>query len=333
LDAWQAAVGGVTMAAAAEGVAAAAAAAAAAATAEEDVAGGATPAAWALPLSESARQAFLLGCQGPDPFFFAVLTPDLATWRKLGSRMHAELVQQSLDSLRDAAAEAPAEMRDAMQAYVRGWLCHFTLDSLAHPYVFCFERALCATGVPGLDASARQAVHAQIESDLDASLLRRRRGQGIREFKPTTEVLLAADGLLAAIGRLYQVAADAVFSTEIPRLAYRRSVKDMRLSYEVLYSPDGVRRGLVGQMERMARPHSLAQALSHRVDVGPASDFDNPGREPWANPFTGEEWCSSFADIFDDAVALAAKRQLLYTDAATAADLVGTLNFEGDSIR
>ncbi|MCL2339800.1 MAG: peptidase, partial [Actinomycetia bacterium] len=260
---------------------------------------------------------------------YAVFSPQLARLQRLGREMHRVRVQASLDCLRQASRAWPSDRAEAMTAYIRGWICHFTLDSLAHPYVYAWERAICQAGVAGLGLDAHSEVHAQIETDLDAMLLYQRTGQTIRTFRPMSEILHGSDELLGWIGVMYRRVAAEVFDIQIADNGFRRAVKDMRTTYALLYSPGGVKRVMIGRLERLARPHSLLQALSHRGDVGANANFDNHEHAAWVNATTGQTSWASFLDIFQSATELAIQRQQLYSSGADSAELLGALNFEG----
>ncbi|MCL2151031.1 MAG: hypothetical protein FWH50_02255, partial [Coriobacteriia bacterium] len=263
----------------------------------------------------------------------AIFARQLNALRGFGNRLHNERVAESLDCLRQAAKVLPQDRHLAMDAYVRGWLCHFFLDSITHPQIIFYERTLCSVGYQGLGPDASSEVHAQIESDLDSMLLYRRNGQTIKTFRPTSEILLASDTLLDWIGVMYRRVADEVFHINMPAQTFRRGVKMMRASYDLIYSPGGTMRTLVGAAERIGRKHSLMQALSHRVDVGIVTDFDNHHHETWINPFSGERSEASFMDLYRQAVNVAVQRQEQFTGGEDSIDLVGALNFLGSPVQ
>ncbi|MCL2137226.1 MAG: peptidase [Coriobacteriia bacterium] len=285
------------------------------------------------PFGDAETEAFLLGCQGPDPLFFAVFDLQLARIHRLGTVMHNTRVAKSFEAFRQLVIEAPAEHQKVLDAYLQGWLCHFTLDSEAHPFVIYYEREICSAGVPGLDQDARGEVHAQIESDLDASMLYRQTGRTIRTYRPMSEVNSVSNETVRIISQAYARVATLVFNLPIHNYSYYRSYYDMRLAYNLLYSPSGANRSLFGSFERLFRKHSKLQAISHRADVGEYSDFDNQENLMWRNPFTGETSSLSFDGIFDEAVTKAIWRLRLYASEASSTQLIGALNFLGSIVQ
>ncbi|MDR0499815.1 MAG: zinc dependent phospholipase C family protein [Coriobacteriales bacterium] len=124
------------------------------------------------------RNAFILGNQGPDPLFFALRTPQLVKYKKFGQNLHKYKISDSIAFAKEyiQSCKMQGNIKEAavLDAYVQGYLCHYVLDSIVHPFVYAQQYALCAAGVPGLDIRDGQVVHARIESDLDVWMLNKR---------------------------------------------------------------------------------------------------------------------------------------------------------------
>jgi hypothetical protein len=272
---------------------------------------------------------FLLGTQGPDPFFYPVFTTQLVALRRFGSRLHREHINSAFDALRAYVRRLPATEQPLLNAYLCGYLCHFALDRTAHPFVFAWQYALCDAGVPGLSREAGGYVHAQIEADLDAMMLYQIKAMTIEDYRLPKLTLQASDAVLEAVDGLYASVAAEVYGLRLVPHAFGKSVRDMRLSVSVLYSPRGIKRRLLGAIERIAQPHSLAQAMSHRFDIRKTCDFDNCGADPWLDPATGETSRESFRDLFEKAQDTAAEMLRLHEEGADTALITGNRSFAG----
>ena len=80
---------------------------------------------------EEEREAFDLGCLGPDPlFFYQVIRPNAL--RREGLRMHGRSAMPAARRLRQAIEEQVPMAR----GYGAGFLCHLALDSACHGYVY-----------------------------------------------------------------------------------------------------------------------------------------------------------------------------------------------------
>ena len=110
--------------------------------------------------SRDEAEAFLLGNQGPDPLFYSVALPWLHANHDLGSVMHDAKPAELIDAFKTGLPFLAAPERSVARAYALGFLCHYTLDSTAHPFIFAQQYALCDAGEPGLTRADGHEVHA-----------------------------------------------------------------------------------------------------------------------------------------------------------------------------
>ncbi|MDR1184417.1 MAG: zinc dependent phospholipase C family protein [Coriobacteriales bacterium] len=277
----------------------------------------------------SLREVFLLGNQGPDPFFYVLRAAPLIRIKKFGSLMHHEETDRVLEAFRRLAISMPEPERNLLLAYLLGFACHFTLDSIMHPFVYAQQYAFCDAGVKGLDRRDGSIVHGQIEADLDMMLLRQRRGEGIRNYDYTREILKVDEGVLRLLDAAYEALAHEVYAIDLPTGAFSQSVRDMRLTIAFLYSPRGIKRKFIGRIERLLRRHSFAQAMSPRNDVGITCDFDNHEQNIWKNPFTDEVSHTSFDELYVEALNAALDNISALLDGKPTAIVTKGLDFEG----
>ncbi|MCD8316472.1 MAG: peptidase [Eggerthellaceae bacterium] len=283
--------------------------------------------------SKSDAEAFMLGNQGPDPLFFLVLSPRYAKYSKLGQMMHRTNPAELLVCFKDAELTVAPAKRQIARAYVLGFLCHYLLDSSLHPFIYAQEYALCGAGVEGLDASAEHEVHAVIESELDELMLTTKRFETLDTFNPAHKILRASEDVLDIISSLYCYVAIELFEVIIPPDTFKRAVRDYRRYLELLYSPKGIKRDLLGRAETLIRPHSYLKAMSYRNIELTHSEFENSDHLPWTDPDTGCVSTASFKDLYDEAFAKAVS-YLFVMDSDTfdlnaAHALTGDVNFSG----
>lgn len=249
--------------------------------------------------TDEARDLFLMGCQGPDPFFFAVTTSRGATVRSMGSNMHRRRVSATFDRLRADVALLPEGDQELGRAFTAGLLAHYVLDRNAHPFVYAHEYELCDYNRELADAY--HEVHAVIESDLDCGMLDHLRGVSCERFAPASVLQSGPEALLVA-GTLLAQAARAVFSLDVRPTDYSGAVADMRLCYQAIEPFGSPRQRNIARAERLARPHSQLAALSHRTDLGADNPSMNMGRLPWADPFKDARSSESFPEVFERGV-------------------------------
>ena len=259
--------------------------------------------------SEDEKQAFLLGCQGPDIFFYGIVNPLTPQANRVAKKLHRSLctefvcglaisVPQILEKGRTLEPYKPSA-QDVARAYALGYLMHFQLDSMVHPFVFSQTFAYCNAGIPGLDMSSQSEVHVEIECELDELVLTVKRGQTISTFDPSSEILEASDRILNIVGALYEHAFSMSHAETLSQNCFRLSVKAYRQTLRWLYSVTGVKRQFIGYFEKLFRQHSYLRAMIHKNVKLTQSIFDNHEHYPWADPWVSDiTHTDSFWDLY-----------------------------------
>ena len=286
-------------------------------------------------MSRDAHDAFLLGNQGPDPLFYLVIDPRISSQSRVGNLMHTARPAKLLLSLHDALSMLTRSERPVGDAYAAGFLCHYLLDSSAHPLIFSEEYAVCDAGVDKLDRSDGSIVHAEIERDLDEMVLYEKRHETVATYRPYREVLGASDATLAIIDKLFFYMNLWTYNRTIDINTYSHAVKSFRTMQRLFWSPSGKQALVLGAIDKTARRtrYSLVKAMSHRNRASADSAFANKHHHDWENPFTGKTSNESFWDLYEEALGRVfdAEEQFfsLTFDASAAARLTGDLNFSG----
>ena len=109
--------------------------------------------------SRDEADAFLLGNQGPDPLFYLVLSPQLRAHNRLGSTMHNKKPSELLTALKNSLGILNSAEREVGRAYALGFLCHYTLDSTMHPFVYFHEYRRRRRSRPDARRRKRSARH------------------------------------------------------------------------------------------------------------------------------------------------------------------------------
>ena len=119
--------------------------------------------------------------------------------------MHNKKPSELLTALKNSLGILNSAEREVGRAYALGFLCHYTLDSTMHPFVYFHEYRLCDAGVPGLTRADGSEVHGTIESELDELVLFEKRGETIATFNPSAEILNASNFTLHVISKMYDL--------------------------------------------------------------------------------------------------------------------------------
>lgn len=284
--------------------------------------------------SRDEADAFLLGNQGPDPLFFSVLTPRMMKFSRVGSLMHAERPAELVFAFKQALTMLAPEELPVGRAYALGFLCHYTLDSRMHPFVYYWEYGLADAGVEGLSRRDSHEIHAVIESTFDEAVLFAKTGETVATYVPHKHVLRASSDVLRIVSKLYSFVVVTAYGQVVPDSLFASSVRAFRLAQAAFDSPTGVKRALVGRLEELVRPHSFFRSMSHRAVESAECEFDNREHAVWTDPFTDEARTEGFWDIYDAARNEAVERIDRFLepgfDLAAARAMTGGLNFSGE---
>lgn len=244
--------------------------------------------------------AFLLGCQGPDPFFFRFrTTPAMAgACHSLATRSHKERVAVAFDSFRVDVGRLPVADQALGRAYVLGILCHYELDRHAHPFVFAEQADLIEEGGEEL-ADAGSQVHAIIEGRLDSWLLWKERQHTVLDDHPALE-LCRTPRIDRVAGALWSQVAWEVFGLEVPPEEFGASVNDMQAVYRLIEPAGSFKGEAIGVLEeRLRSTFSQVESMAHEVLDTDEEPLANPQHLPWTDPSDGSERTESFMDVFE----------------------------------
>ena len=237
---------------------------------------------------------YIIGSNGPDfLFFYKFFQKKYAPVRELGSKVHAGHVNEFYDLAFDLIQnEKDATLQKAMISYVAGHLCHWALDSRAHPYIFY------KTGsYSGLSAS----MHHRFESMMDAMMLMKIRHETIKTFK---FYLLAKQSpySVQAVAAIYVPIIETVFHEKITAKEIKDALDDWYSLQNWLYDPKGVKTRLLKAYEKKAgRPWLFSgNVVPYKIDK--TYDILNEKKEVWCHS-TDETKISheSFMEIFERA--------------------------------
>lgn len=93
--------------------------------------------------SDEERIAFILGNQGPDPFFFHILTPRVSDCTLLAQVMHRSRMSRQFACLRDGVSASAAGATPAWVAPLR-WACCLITCSTATPIPLSMSSSLAS---------------------------------------------------------------------------------------------------------------------------------------------------------------------------------------------
>lgn len=254
-------------------------------------------------------EAFCVGAQGPDPFFFYGMA---LTKRKnhlevnhYGSNLHHINLTEAYDTLLRLALQS--REKELLLAYVEGLFCHYALDRSCHPYIF-YETGFSADPEQKKHYSL---MHMYFETLLDL-LISKEKGTFQRGDKALT---LSRKEALAISALWASMNAEVTHSPYLARKTFYRALKDYRFALKFTFSKKGHKKALFAKLfGKMSFPYCMSypQNLSEYPDV----DFLNVKKAEWFHPATGvshhesfEELEASASSLFAEALALIAQSE------------------------
>lgn len=250
------------------------------------------------------KSAFLLGAQGPDFLFFHRVIPIIQfgkSLRKVGVKMH----RIPAEKLFSAFAQYCIEHKDSQNirlaaAYSSGFLCHYMLDSAAHPFIFAMQNDM----IRKLDITYFDGcVHSKIEHSIDVIMLNKL----CNEQGNTFDYSCALSGdkrILSECSAMISFALERLIGKEIKPKRILRGFKDYRNLAKFTRDKYGKKHNFFRFIERTFHlPPSLSTFIRQRCADG-EFDYANFSHRLWRNPYDGNSDALNydFLQIFDKSV-------------------------------
>lgn len=251
-----------------------------------------------LPDRENINEcAYFWGAQGPDFLFCHRYFPFMKgkSLNEYGHKLHQTKPSETLGAMREFLKKHDDP---AYRSYVLGFLCHYSLDSTAHPYINSFADIL-ARERPHETTST---MHGEIEAALDAIVLRYETGM------LPSEVHLKAmfpknEAVERRIAKLYREVLFTVYGTDVPEEELVRAMNDAHFVFACVTDRTGLKRKLFDALEK-GKPHYVT---SHIVPLTETDgiDYANVQHESWK---CGESVSNqSFFELYGEALGVAGK--------------------------
>ena len=246
------------------------------------------------------RWLYQLGLQGPDIFFYNLPVLRHRDHRNVGSHMHEHLVNQFFSCCFENLNIESRQQREEGLAYVCGFLCHYVGDSICHPYVY--GRIEYDVDHPG---GYYHGLHAQLENDIDALLLRKYKKKKPSQFNQAATICL--NGM--EIQFISRFLSKCINETYYP-LSYRnnyqvtarmihRSILAIRFGCRTLADPYGKKKNKIEFVENIFLKNPVASNKLVTDTVADPAWSLNLRHETWCNPWNKQIASqASFPDLF-----------------------------------
>lgn len=257
------------------------------------------------------EDAFVWGTQGPDFLFFHYrpLRKKGTPLRKYGIALHYSHICAIVETMMDYLKRQPPEEQPMLLSYIMGFVCHYALDSEAHPFVHYEQDAFKQSRHwKHHDKLPDGMVHAHLESVLDIIMLRREREQLPGEL-PLKTLTPKNPQLFDRIAGLYESLLKEMYGCEESREILVQSVRNMRTCMKLLNDSTGYKRAFFRLLENVTKSGPVLTSYIRPQTEEDDWDYANVCEAAWVNPDeeAQTERTDSFFELFDHAAEEAAR--------------------------
>lgn len=235
---------------------------------------------------------YYLGSQGPDLFFFSEAGIGKSSLNTYGSLLHKEKIHEVITYLYEHS------LQDSdLLSYTYGYICHYALDSLAHPLIYY----MAAHGLQNNESE--NIKHFRIEAYIDSKILESKE-RTISSYDVYKAVAISkCDNVKLA--SLYQKLFKDLFNIDISFNKIQQTIKDCP-KYLRLLKPQPTKFKVIGKIESILKMDHYASSLMLNNELN--EDVLNLQKRQWFNIFEPEIKANdSFFELYDNAIVKAEK--------------------------
>ncbi len=243
----------------------------------------------------SNQTAFALGLQGPDVFFY-FLPSYTIHHNNIGAVAHTDKTGEFLRHLVNSRTLfRDSKERWIANAYIAGFLGHYTLDTHCHPYVYWKTNFQEKNG-------RYHSRHMSLETDIDTKLLQFYKRCLPSSFRQDATIRLTPRQYRTIAKILHYVYQKTYPELHIHYITMRAAIRSMQLGTKWLHDPSGKKKSIGGRLETLSLGYPLLTTLIPSDNLTIHTDPLNIQRQPWENPWDKSRVSTdSFFDLMDKA--------------------------------
>lgn len=254
---------------------------------------------------------FSLGLEGPDLFFYYA-TSYLIHEKNIGNLAHEVNTNTFFKNLiegRNLFSENDAELSIA-DAYICGFLGHYTLDTMTHPFVYAFT---------GYDPDKKKqpgyfGKHTYYETDMDNELLWLRKKIKPSEFRQDKVIHLSQTERRVVAKLLCYTYNNTYPDLNVKPHMIKSAISFMRAGTKILNDPTGQKKVAIRFAEDKLFGHAVISSMFASDKYQFTSDPFNYAHKTWTHPWTKKASSASFIELYDEAGKLFDRRLNMYLD-------------------
>lgn len=244
--------------------------------------------------------AFALGLQGPDLFFY-YLPLYLLPQENLGALAHHKNTGTFFSNLlqsRNLFAGNKCAL-DIADAYITGFIGHYTLDCTIHPYIYAF------TGYPADNPPSNTEYfgqHAYLEIEIDKELLFLKKHLAPSRFRQSITIHLNRRQHNVIVKMLAYAYKNTYPDILTGKLLIGGAPLGMRLGVHSLRDPSGQKKVLARALERLFPGKAYLSPLIASDKYHFIADPFNHRHRQWTHPWNKKTSDASFDELYENAL-------------------------------
>jgi hypothetical protein len=237
--------------------------------------------------------AYHVGLEGPDVFFYSIPAYFSGT-KNIGNLMHSFGTWAFFDACLTYRNRCKSlESKRIIDAYIMGLLCHYTLDSICHPYIYYRTKHM-----EHLDRETYDfGIHVFLETDIDNALIRHFEHVEPNQFDSWNIIKLSDREYTTIRDFLYHVLHMAYPEEDISKFLIGNALKSMPIGQLLLNDKTAQKKKVVRAIEGKLFGHAIISSMIPGDHFQKYTDPLNLNHHVWKNPWNPSD--SSHADVFE----------------------------------
>lgn len=245
----------------------------------------------------SNEDVYLVGAQGPDPFFFYGIVPFFKSKnskeiRNYGIKLHKLVPSDMFYFFFNYANNS--KNKDILYAYILGAGLHYILDRKIHPYVFYktgFSDDKKMKGKYFVD-------HTLFETHLDVLLMNCR----YKDYMVTTfESIKCDEYKIEEVSEMYEkLAKEVIKDNYIDEDSFEDAYEQMVKIEKLLYSKKGIKKGIVNCLFKNTPFNTMMHPITVKDDD--KIDYLNLRKGEWKDPCLEINYNKSVIDLIEESI-------------------------------
>ena len=239
---------------------------------------------------------YLLGAQGPDPFFFYGIIPfcknrNASKIRGYGSKLHKS-VPNDMFSLFFKYAD-DSKYKDVLYAYILGAGLHYVLDRKMHPYVYY------KTGFSKDKKEKRKYYvhHTLLETNIDVLLMEAK----FKKYQTKPSCSIESEiSKVDCVSKMYsELAKKVIIEEKIDDNSFKEAYKQMYKMEKLLYSKHGLKKKFASCLFKNTPLNTMMHPKVVKDDD--KIDYLNLRKSEWKDPAVETVYTKSVLNLVEEA--------------------------------